>query len=203
MKRREVGNPQHRLGLRLGTAVALLACAVACGGGGGGDDEAPVICPDLSFVRALVTPSSGDVYFEQSIGNCSSIEVSVLVSNLSGIFTAGFDLTFPSSLLQYDSYTLGPLLLKGNPQTAPFVLVTPMPGGLQVSMTRFGPDPPVTAVGSEALITFKFMRTSSGAGAIDFDTNSGSAVGESILDDSGVARPAVFAPGHGGMATVP
>lgn len=188
--------------LRAGGTVTLLLCLLACGGGGGGDPD-PVVCTSLTFDRALVGLSAGDVYFEQSSSTCSTLEVGVLVSNLTGIFTAGFDLTYPATMLQYDSYTVGPLLLKGNPQTAPFVLVTPMPGGLQITMTRFGPDLPVSAVGSESLITLRFTRATPGAGAIDFDTGGGSTVGEAILDDNGVPRPALFAPGHGGMAIVP
>jgi len=162
-----------------------------------------VVCTNLTFDRALVGPSAGDVYFDESSSTCSTLEVGILVSNLTGIFTAGFDLSFPPAMLQYDSYTLGPLLLKGNPQTAPFVLVTPVAGGLQITMTRFGPDLPVSAVGSEALITLRFTRVAPGAGAIDFNTGGGSSVGEAILDDNGVPRPALFAPGHGGMVLVP
>jgi hypothetical protein len=184
-----------------GTAVLLL-CLVGCGGGGGGDSD-PVTCTSLSFERALAAPSAGDVYFEESGSTCSTLEISVLISNLSGIFTAGFDLTYPASMLQYESYTLGPLLLKGNPQTPPFVLVTPVAGGLQITMTRFGPDPPVSATGSEALITLAFTRAGAGAGVIDFNAGPTSPVGEAILDDSGAPRPATFVPGHGGMATVP
>jgi hypothetical protein len=70
-------------------------------------------------------------------------------------------------------------------------------------MTRFAPDPPVSAVGSEALITLRFRRVGPGASAIDFNSGGGSAVGESILDDGGAPLAAVFTPGHGGMVTVP
>jgi len=188
--------------LRAAGTAALLLCLLGCGGGGGGDSN-PVTCTSLTFERALVGPSDGDVYFEQTSGTCSTLDVGVLVSNLTGVFTVGFDLTYPQALLQYESYTLGPLLQKGSPQTAPFVLVTPIVGGLQLTMTRFGPDIPVSAVGSEALITLRFTRVAPGAGTIDFNTSSGSSVGEAILDDNGVARPALFAPGHGGMVTVP
>jgi hypothetical protein len=160
-----------------------------------------VTCTALSFNRALVSPSSGDVYFEQSTTSCSTIDVSVLISNLTGIWTVGFDMTFPSSLIDYQSFTTGPLLLKGNPLNTPVVVVTPSSGVLDVAMSRLGSDPPVSASGSEVLITFRFVRVASGAGTIDFRSGAGSS--ERVLDDSGISRPAVFTPGHGGVVTVP
>lgn len=192
-------NASTRL-LALGLGILVL-CLPGCGGGGGGDDSDPVVCPNLAFDRVLVTPADGDVYFQDSTSTCTTIDISVLVSNLSGIWTVGFDLTYPATLLQYDSYTLGPLLQKGNPQYSVVHDVKMVAGGLQVYMSRLATDPPVTAVGSEALLTLKFKRLGPGAAAIDFNTGGG--VSESIIDDGGLPRPAVFAPGHGGMVMVP
>jgi hypothetical protein len=185
----------------LGLGILVVLCLPGCGGGGGGDDSDPVVCTNLAFDRVLVTPADGDVYFEEANSTCTTLEVSVLVSNLSGIWTVGFDLTYPTTLLQYDSYTLGPLLQKGSPVNPVFHSVNSIAGGLQVTMTRLAPDPAVSAVGSEALLTIRFKRVGPGAAAIDFNTGGG--VSESILDDGGSPRPAVFAPGHGGMVTVP
>ena len=181
--------------------LALGGTLLACGGGGGGNDHDPVTCTNLSFTRALVTPTGGDVYLDEAATSCSSVDVAVIVNSLSGIFTVGFDLTVPSALLSYQSHTVGPLFLKGNPQNPPQVFVNPGPGSVQVTMTRFAPDPPVSAVGSETLITLRFTRVGPGAAALDFDT--GSLVAETILDDNGVVLPAVFAPGHGGVVMVP
>lgn len=194
-------NASTRL-LALGLGILVL-CLPGCGGGGGGDDSDPVVCTNLAFDRALVTPVDGDVYFEESTSTCTTVDVSVLVSNLSGIWTVGFDLTYPTTLLQYDSSTLGPLLQKGSPVNPVIHLVDPITGGLKVTMTRLAPDPAVSAVGSEALLTLRFKRIGPGAAAIDFYTGGGSSVSESILDDGGLPRPAVFTPGHGGMVTVP
>ena len=186
--------------IALGTLAGTL---LACSGGGGGDDSDPVTCTNLNFARALATPAAGDVYLEQASASCNSVDVAVLVSNLSGIFTVSFDLAVPSALLSYQSYTTGPLLLKGNPLTPPLVVVTPAAGSVQVTMTRFGPDAPVSASGSEALITLHFTRVGPGAAALDFDTSGGSLVTERILDDNGATLSAVFAPGHGGVVMVP
>src|SRR6185436_336273 len=165
-----------------GSVLLAALLAFACGGGGGGDSDA-VVCTALTFDRALSTLSNGDVYLDQASGTCSTIGVSVLVNNLADIWTVSFDLNFPSSLLSYASYTVGPLLLKGSPSMTPFVQVNQVGGTVQVTMSRFFPDPPVNAVGSEALITIHFRRIVAGSGAIDFNT-SATPVNEVILDDA-------------------
>jgi hypothetical protein len=76
-------------------------------------------------------------------------------------------------------------------------------GSLHVSVSRFGSDPPVDAVGSETLITFQFTRVAAGSGGIDFDVSPSSPSAEAVIDDGGGTRPATFAPGHGGLVTVP
>lgn len=177
-------------------AVALVL--TGCSGGGGGSD--PVTCTNLSFDRALTTPAIDDVYLDQAAGTCSTIDIAVLVDGLSGIWTVSFDISYPTGLLAYQSYTLGPLLQKGAPVNAPFVQVTTSGNDVQVQMTRFNPDPPVGATGSESLITLSFARLAAGSAAIDFDTGG---ISEVILDDMSNVRPAVFRPGHGGMVVIP
>ena len=177
-------------------AVALVVCG--CSGGGSGSD--PVTCTNLSFDRALATPAGGDVYLDQAGGTCSTIDIAVLVNNLTGIWSVSFDISYPTGLLTYQSYTLGPLLQKGAPLYPPVVVVKTSGNDVQVTMTRFGSDPPVGATGSESLITLSFARVAAGSSAIDFDTGG---ISDIILDDNGIARPAVFGPGHGGMVVVP
>jgi len=189
---------------RIPAGCAVLAAALltpGCGGGGGGSDAVP--CTAVSFDRALQTPANGDVYLDQSNSTCSTVDIGVVVSNLSGIFTASFDISYPTNLLQYNSYTLGPLILKGSPQNTPVAIVTQAGGTVEVTMTRLGSDPDVAAAGSEALIYLRFVRVAPGAGGVDFDTGAGSSVGEVILDHNGATRPASFSPGHGGVVTVP
>jgi hypothetical protein len=159
-----------------------------------------VTCTSLSFDRALTTPSSGDVYLDRAAGTCSTIDIAVLVNNLSGIWSVSFDITYPTGLLAYQSYTLGPLLQKGAPLNAPVVVVKTSGNDVQVTMTRLASDPPVSATGSESLITLSFARLAAGSAAIDFDPGG---ITDIILDDHGMTRPAVFGPGHGGMVVVP
>jgi hypothetical protein len=186
-----------------GVAAVAALLALGCGGGGGdgGGDAMP--CTTLSFDRALQTPSAGDVYLEQSAATCGTVDVAVVVANLDGIFTVGFDIAYPTNLLQYSSWTLGPLMQKDNPQNTPTVIATESGGTVQITVTRLNPDSEVNAAGSEALIVLRFVRVGPGAGAIDFNTSGSSTVGEIVLDNIGATSPATFAPGHGGMVTVP
>jgi hypothetical protein len=134
---------------------------------------------------------------------CSTLDIQVYVSDLSGVFSVGFDLIYPADLLRYDGFTAGPLLAKGEPAVAPFFLVTGAAGSLEASMTRLFPDGGVTATGSEILVTLHFTIQASGTGIVDFDTSPASLSSEVILDDQGVRRPAVFSPGHGGGVATP
>jgi hypothetical protein len=194
---------QRSLMFPVGCALFSVAfLAVGCGGGGGGDsDVAP--CTTLTFDRALTAPGNGDVYFQQANSTCSTIDVSVVISNLNGIWTTSFDIAYPANLLDFDDYELGPLLKKGPPVNPPQVILNDNPGNLEVTASRFGSDPDVDAVGSETLIVLKFRRVSPGAGGIDFDTSGTSPVAEVVLNRNGNVRPAIFSPGHGGMAMVP
>jgi hypothetical protein len=174
----------------------------ACGGGGGGNDKSPT-CTPLTFDRAMVTPAAGDVYMDESTATCSSIDIVILISNLSGIFTVSFDLTFPTALLDYQSYSLGPLILKGNPTNTPVVIVVPTASGISVTASRLAPDGSVTANGGEAFLRLRFGKVMSGTGPIDFDTSGGSHVSEVVIDENNKVAPASFGPGHGGMVVVP
>lgn len=187
-------------------AVCSLVLGIALTGCGGDDESDPSpMCTELQFSKALNSFSPGDVFLRQSpLGNCSTVDIEVAISNLSGIWTISFDLLYPSSLVDYESITLGPLLQQGSPVNAPLVIVNEGIGSVQVTITRLPPDPSVTAVGGETLATLRFRRiASSGSDLIDFDFSPGSPVGETILDEFGVVQPATFGPGHGGIVMVP
>lgn len=195
---------EHRRRRAMCRAYAWTAVLLLTGGcGGGGREDPPPPCLGLDFQNAMTTGAAGDVFLERAAASCSTVQVSVTVADLTGIWTVGFDLTFPSSLIRYDGNAPGPLLLKGNPVNPPVVLVNETATGLQVTMSRLQPDPSVDAVGREELIRFRFLKLTSGTGGIDFDFSSSSPVGETVLDESGGARPASFGPGHGGLVTVP
>ena len=201
MIRERVGSrPGRALPRALAWATALLLLA---GCHGNESSPTPIPCTDLDFQGAITAMANGDVFLAKDAATCSRLDVAVMVNNLTGIWTVGFDLVYPASEIRYDSYTLGPLLQKGAPANPPVVFVNQTTSGLQVTMSRLQPDPNVDAVGAEELIRFRFLRVAAGTGLVDFDSSSNSTVSETILDESGNSRSASFGPQHGGLVTVP
>lgn len=136
--------------------------------------------------------------------NCETIEVEIAAHALEGIFTVAFDVAFPASQLRYEGYAQGPLLVRGPPRQAPMFLVREAgPGVLQVSMTRFAPDPPVAAEGSEGLVRLRFRRVAKGSAEVDFLAGTGSAIPERVVDGQGQVLATRFGPGHGATVRVP
>jgi hypothetical protein len=161
-------------------------------------------CPTASLSPALEAPRPGDVSLVGGRADCASLEVAVVAHGVEGLFTIAFDLRFPADLLGLEGHAPGPLLGKGDPRTPPLFLVrSPAPGRVEVSMTRFAPDGAVAAEGSETLLILRFSRLDRGTGPIDFGIGSESHVVERIVDDRGETVPARFGPGHGGVVTVP
>src|SRR5881628_3501601 len=177
--------------------VLLLVLGLGCKGGkGNGDDVMP--CTPIAFAPSIGSPGAGDVYLLSPISACDSVDISVLVTNLSGIFTVGFEINYPSSVIGYQSFTPGPLLQQGSPPIAPeFFVTNPSPGVMMVSGTLFRPDSSVSATGNAIFITFHFVRVASGSGTVDFNTGGGS-INNQIIDDNGSVVAASFGPGHGG-----
>jgi len=191
--------------LKAGTALGaiLVALGLGCnGGGGGGNSVTP--CASISFTSSITNLSAGDVYLLSRSSSCDQVDVSVMVRNLSGIFTVGFEITYPSAILAFPAtqgFTAGPLLYQGNPPIAPlFIVNNASPGGLVVSGTLFRPDGSVTASGDAMFITLHFVKVASGTDTVDFNLGSG---GNQIIDDNGNAVSASFGPGHGGVVQVP
>jgi len=186
----------------IAAAVALLLATSSCKGGGSGSDVVP--CTNLSFTPAITTPAAGDVYLQGISSTCDSIDLSVVVSNLSGLFTVSFDLAYPAALLSYQSYFQGSVMLQESPVSTPmFIVSNPSPGTLQVTMTRLPPDGGVAVSGVGTLITVRFARVASGSGTVDFDSSLSSSVAETIYDSSHNLLAASFGPGHGGIVLVP
>ena len=180
----------------------LVVVGLGCNGGGGGDSVTP--CTSISFTSSITNLSAGDVYLLSRSSSCDQVDVSVMVRNLSGIFTVGFEISYPSAILAFPAtqgFTAGPLLYQGNPPIAPlFIVNNASPGGLVVSGTLFRPDGSVTASGDAMFITLHFVKVASGTDTVDFNLGSG---GNQIIDDSGNTVSAFFGPGHGGVVQVP
>ena len=193
----------RRLPERAAAVVALLlVLGLSCKGkGSGGNDVIP--CTSISYTGSIGTPAAGDVYLLSLGSSCDSVDISVLVTNLSGIFTVGFEVDYPSSVIGYQSFTAGSLLQQGSPPIAPQFFVNPSPGVIIVSGTLFRPDTSVSATGNAIFITFHFVRVAGGSGAVDFNTGSGGSINNQVIDENGAVVAASFGPGHGGVVQVP
>jgi hypothetical protein len=160
-------------------------------------------CRPLSLHGALPNPRPGDLFMRPGAATCDQAEVEVTADEVAGVFTVSFDMRYPATLVKYSGFTLGPLLQRAPVGTTPLCLVQePVPGMLQVTMTRFAPDRGVLASGSETLLVLRFTRVAAGSGDIDFNLDPASSVPERIVDDAGATVAARFGPGHGLKLTV-
>jgi hypothetical protein len=181
----------------------LLVLGLGCKGPGK-DGNSVTPCASISFTASLSSPAAGDVSLAPGASSCDRVDIGVLVTNLSGIFTIGVDLLYPSSIIAYQGFSAGPLLYQGSPPIAPqFFVMNPSPGEIAVSGTLFRPDSDVTATNSATFITLHFVRVVSGSGGLDFNTGPGSLINNQIIDDTGTIITASFGPGHGGVIQVP
>jgi hypothetical protein len=180
--------------------LLLLAFNLGCSKSGGRNDVTP--CTPMLFSASLASPAPGDVSLASTSSSCDVVDIEARVTDLSGIFTVGFTLSYPSTFIEYQGFTAGGLLYQGSPPTPPqFFVTNPSPGELVVSGTLFRPDSSVSAVGSATFITLHFVRMASGSGAVDFDM--GGSITNQIIDQNGSVVAASFGPGHGGTIQVP
>ena len=84
-----------------------------------------------------------------------------------------------------------------------FLVRQSAPGILQLSMTRFAPDPAVAAEGSEGLVRLRFRRVAAGSAPIDFLGGAASIIAERVVDGQGQTVAARFGPDHGATVTIP
>lgn len=180
-----------------GAWLLFLAATVllsACGGKQEDDNGDPLSCTrNTSFVGRTI--ASGTIILQLSSASCGRLDLDVVFSGISNIFTVGFDITYPVEILSFDTYTTGPLLKQGLPATAPFFSVTELsPGRLAVFASRFSPDGEVDSAGASTLMTLRFRATALGQGPVVFDLAS-SPVEDQVLDDGGSGVPASFSNG--------
>ena len=177
--------------LLLAAAVLLTACAGKEEDDGGGD---PLSCTlNTGFVgRSIAT---GTIILQLSSATCGNLDLDVVFSGISNVFTVGFDITYPAAILTFDGFTSGPLLKQGSPATPPFFSVTESsPGRLVIFASRFSPAGAVDSAGASTLMTLSFSADAIGQGPVVFDLSS-SPVEDQVLDESGTAVAATFSNG--------
>lgn len=195
-------------------AALLLAGALLGGGAAAGTavtagsttspatDPAP--CAPLAIRAGLAAPQAGDIYLRPGPATCDRAEVEVAGRGLAGVFTVSFAVRYPAALLRYEGYATGTMMARGSPATAPLYLVrTPAPGVVVVTMTRFAPDGGASADGDAAFLGLRFGRVAAGDATIDFDRASPGAAPMRILGAAGETIAARFGPGHGASVSIP
>jgi hypothetical protein len=190
-------------------AAAVLGGVVAPGGVAAPATAAspgtnPTPCAPLAIRASLAEPRAGDIYLRSGPATCDRAEVEVAGRGLEGVFTVSFAVRYPAALLRYEGYATGTLMSRGSPATAPLYLVrTPTPGIVVVTMTRFAPDGGASAEGDAAFLGLRFGRVAAGNATIDFDRESPGAAPMRLLGAAGETIAARFGPGHGAGVSVP
>jgi hypothetical protein len=176
-----------------------MAAALLCGGCSSEEEEDdPLSCSLNTSFTAPASPSTGKVTLQTSSTPCGELNLDVVFTNITDIFTVGFDLTYPVGTFVFDGYSEGPLLKQGSPSLAPSFVVShdSASGRVSVWASRLGTTGTVSASGSIVMMTLSFRALQPGQGSIAFDLSS-SPVQEQVLDDSSppVAATATFTNG--------
>ncbi len=153
-----------------GLALLLTLLLTACGGGGGSTTEPPPPPPPVAGITftAQGAPAANSLYLASGAATTASTLVLELRANqVTDLYGVAFDLTYPSTQLQYVRVTAGPLLGNGAVQAA-----VSSPGTLIIGGTHLGTTP--GANGSGVVLTLEFSAAASGSGSFAFTRNSAS-----------------------------
>lgn len=140
-----------------------------CGGGGGGGNtptEPPRPTPGIVFTPGSVSGSG--ISLAGGATTATTLVVEVRANSVQDLYGVAFDLSFPASLLRFDTSSRGAFL--GDEGNTTLALAQPTPGNLVVGLSRLGTLPGVS--GSGVLLTLRFTSTGAGSGAFSFSRNS-------------------------------
>lgn len=150
------------------------AIAVACGGGGGGGGgpteptpPPPPPPPPPGFVfTAQGTPGANTLFLASGAATtATTLILELRASQVTDLYGVAFDLTYPSTQLQFVRVTPGPLLANGAAQAAAAGTGTLIVGG-----TRLGNVSGAT--GSGVVLTLEFTALAAGTGSFAYARNS-------------------------------
>jgi hypothetical protein len=185
----------RRGGLRImkvalkGLLLTLAVLELACGGGsstgnvidpGRSPDPGPGTSPGpltASFVPATFTPGNNLVTMAQGAKSGDTVTVNVQVSETSGLFGAGFNVTYNASNVTYVGWSPGGLLETGGNTVNYLVADDPSRGIVKVTATRWGSEPAIDVIGTMTLINLTFRVLSTGSFPLAF-------AGTKALDDA-------------------
>ena len=148
---------------RLGTVLvlALVSVLCACGGGGGAADGGGgggSTNVNAGFVPDVASPGANSVSLAESSSSGNAVTVNVNLTDVSGVYSAGFDLTFDSSRVTFQGYTPGSVLEQGG-NTPTYAVNQVTAGRIRVGATRQGNAAEVTVSGSQPVIRLNFRVT--------------------------------------------
>ena len=166
--------------------VLVIPSLVACSGGdstggvvndGGGSSTL-----SASFVPDMPSPGPGTVSLQQGSASRNLVTVDALVTDVSGVCSAGFDLVFNPAQAEFVGSSAGEMLESGGVGVDYSAAVVGT-NRVVIGVSRIGGGACTDAVGSERLVrlTFRVIRAGSSAVAIEnadlFDDQIQSAAG--------------------------
>lgn len=149
-------------------ATLLLLVMIACGGGGGGGGGSPTEPPPPQ-AAIVFTPDSAPGASSLSLASATtstatSLLLEVRATQVTDLYGAAFDLSFPNAQLAYVSATPGPALTQGTVQAS-----VSAPGNLVVGVSSLGQVPGLT--GSGVLAVLRFDAQAAGEGRFTYSRN--------------------------------
>ncbi len=162
---------RRRLGV-LAFAGVLAWVAAACGGGGGGGGPTtptpPPVPPEPVAFRATGTPSGMTIHLTKAAGTASDVlRLEVRASEFGGLYGLGFDLNYPTDLLDYrgGSQAEGAFLSADGSRTEIFARHRG-DNKVIVGLSRIGDVGGVD--GSGVLLTLDFSAVNNGSGSFSY-----------------------------------
>jgi hypothetical protein len=155
-------------------ALAALSLLAACGGGGGGGGSTPTspppppppppAQPSVTFTPAAPAGAGSLALAMGAASTPTHLVLEVRSGGIQDLYGVGFDLQYPSNLLQLTQVAAGPLLSGGVFQQSAMGT-----GNVIVGVSRLGPVAGVSDAGVIATVEFKPLV--SGTGLFSFSRN--------------------------------
>lgn len=177
----------------LATLLASSLVLLACGGGGEsgpGNDSGGSQTLSASFLPDLASPGPGTVALTAGAATGNLVTVNVAVAGVNDVYSAGVDVVYDDSVVDYVSWSRGTLLEAGG--HSPLYSIGAQPGQVVVGVSRSGPVGGVDVVGPSTLIKLTFRVTAAGSSTVS--------VANGALLDGGPPAPTPIAglTWHGG-----
>ena len=136
---------------------ALTSLALACGGGGGGGGGGVIPNTGCAAFTAAAAPAAGTVVLQNTANStCNLVVVDVVITDVTDVFTASFDMNYNAAHLRYDGFSVTNTLLNSDGNTIQTLENTAV-GQVTLGLTRTGMTG-IDAVGSQPLVRLTFTR---------------------------------------------